>query len=760
MEHDAKDWELFARCASGFEHVVARELKALGARRVRPLAGGASFFGSIEDAYRACMWLRSATRVQVVLARIGARDADELYENVRAIPWERELKQGSTLAVRAHGGNGNLRNTQFIALKVKDAVCDRLREVRGSRPDVDSADPDFSIDVSVRESRATVYLNVSGASLHKRGYREDGVQTEAPLKETLAAGMLLAAGWDELSDADAQGAAVGFVDPMCGSGTLLIEAALIALRIAAGSMRTRWGFQGWARHEQAVWERVVAEAEGLRRCAPAPSIIGCDVDSRAVRIARENAARAGVSRAVRIFESDAANLLAETAKAGLWRAGAPGRGLMAVNPPYGRRMGDSSDVRDAYRSLHDVADALPPAWSLALITPDESVDALLGEVPSDVLACYNGPIEAAVRLYLNRGDRVPLHVVSLEGRERTVHVAEANSEQFAARLRKVAKERAKWARKNGVACYRIYDVDLPDYSFAIDVYHGRPLQADAVSVGDGPEDVRFVRVVEYQAPSSVDPQRADRRFADALSVVPAVLDVEDGHVFSKVRKRAKGGSQYRDARSASCRVLVKESGYTFEVDLGGYLDTGLFLDHRMTRSMVGDMAQGRRFLNLFAYTGTASVHAAGAGAAATTTVDLSRTYLAWAERNMAINGFSGAGHTFVNADVRTWLDQEKERGSRYDVVFCDPPTFSNSKRTEGRTFDVARDHVALLQQIKDVLAPGGVVVFSCNLRTFALDERAVCALGFAVRDVTAQTIPHDFSRTPIIHRCYVLEERS
>ncbi len=772
LARDYDEW--FARCASGFEDVLATELKDLHARQVRPLKGGVSFRGGLEEAYRACLWCRSATRIQLVLGRVGAKDADSLYDGASAFPWEQHVSTGATLAVQAHGTNANLRNTQFTALKVKDAVCDRLRHIRGARPDVDAKNPDFAIDVSLHQAKATLYLNFSGASLHRRGYRQDGVQTEAPLKETLAAGMLLAAKWDERAKSGS-----AFVDPMCGSGTLAIEAAMIAADMAPGILRAKWGFKGWAQHDEELWSALLAEAdERLERgLGGGVRILAGDVDQASIDIARANAKRAGVESLVEFVVADAQELdvagwlgsrkanqsshssvvsesnTDESARDAAAAEGtektASASGLMAVNPPYGQRLLSQGQLPETYEALAKAVDALPTGWKLAIITPDVSIDTALGRVPERVIACFNGPIETGVRIYeVAPSQRIELQVTSLAGQQRTVAVAERNSEQFAARLRKVARERAKWARKAGVSCYRIYDADLPDYSLSVDWYQGA-----------GPDEGEsYVRVAEYQAPATVDPDRAARRYADALAIIAAVLGVDRAHVYSKVRRREKGGGQYRDARKVSKTVNVDEAGYLFEVDLDGYLDTGIFLDHRMTRSMVGEMALGKRFLNLFAYTGTATVHAAGGGAANTTTVDLSQTYLAWARRNMEANGFFGRRHRFERADVSEWLDQEAQRESTYDLAFCDPPTFSNSKAMGKRTWSVQRDHVELLGKVSRVLADDGQIVFSCNLRTFKIDVDALARLGLRVRDITASTIPHDFERNPKIHHCYLIDK--
>ncbi|MCR4871353.1 MAG: hypothetical protein K5859_08660, partial [Atopobiaceae bacterium] len=321
--------EFFARCAAGFEPVLARELKGLGARRVRPLKGGVAFFGQLGDAYRACLWSRVATRIQLVLARLDARDADALYAGAVRMPWEEHVAEGATIAVQAHGTNDALRNTQFTALKLKDAICDRLRDRRGARPDVDPRDPDFEVDASIHENHATLFLNLSGPSLHRRGYREQSVQTEAPLKETLAAGILLAAGWDALADAGAS-----FADPMCGSGTLAIEAALIASGAAPGLLRTRWGFTGWKQHDDALWSALVDEARLQADGAYASSIIAGDLDADVISIARANAERAGVAQLIRFSVADAADL---GRRLEALPGGMPACGLVAVNPPYGHR---------------------------------------------------------------------------------------------------------------------------------------------------------------------------------------------------------------------------------------------------------------------------------------------------------------------------------------------------------------------------------------------------------------------------------------
>ena len=358
------------------------------------------------------------------------------------------------------------------------------------------------------------------------------------------------------------------------------------------------------------------------------------------------------------------------------------------------------------------------------------------------------------------------------GADIPVEVNDPAAVQFASRLRKVARERRKWAAREGVACYRLYDADVPEYACAIDLYEGA---AEA-------EGELYAHVAEYAPPKSVDPEQVRARFEDVLALVPVVLGIPPEHVFSKSRLRAKGGGQYRDAGGRRFVTHTSEDGLICEIDLGGYLDTGIFLDHRVTREMVGKMAAGKRFLNLFAYTGVATLHAAAGGAKETTTVDLSQTYLDWAARNLASNGFAfevadkpnrrdrtdggssrgrrgGAANKLVRADVTRWIAEARRRRDCYDLIFVDPPTFSNSKAMGRRTWDVQRDHVELLISVSRLLADGGVAVFSCNLRTFkpAIEELGRC--GVELEDITARTIPHDFERNPRIHKCYLVRRK-
>jgi 23S rRNA (guanine2445-N2)-methyltransferase / 23S rRNA (guanine2069-N7)-methyltransferase len=303
-------------------------------------------------------------------------------------------------------------------------------------------------------------------------------------------------------------------------------------------------------------------------------------------------------------------------------------------------------------------------------------------------------------------------------------------EAFANRLEKNARHLRKWARREGVSCWRVYDKDLHDYACAIDLYGSK------------------VHVQEYERPPKIDEAKAKERIDEVVAAVPEVLEVSPSDVFVKVRRRQKGGGQYEKLDEKRELFEVSEGGHRFLVNLGDYLDTGLFLDHRITRRMIGEMASGKRFLNLFAYTGSATVYAAKGGAVSTTTVDLSNTYLDWAAKNFELNGLEPGKHEIVRADCLVWIPQG---AARYDLIFLDPPTFSTSKKMEG-TFDVQRDHVPLIRAAARLLAPGGVLLFSNNFRRFEIDRAGLS--GLEIEDITARTIPEDFRRNPKIHNAW------
>lgn len=794
MTSKKHEHEFFATCLPGVESLLSDELHGLAVRKVRPLVGGAAFYGSPETVLRVCLWSRLAGRVNVVVGRVDASDADALYAGVRNLAWEEVLAERASIAVRANGVNGELRNTQFTALKVKDAVCDRLAEARGARPDVDAQAPDALIEVRLRDDRATIALDLSGASLARRSYLRPEDGPDAPVAVAQAAALLAALGAPERL-----AAGWGFLDPACDDGILLCEAAGLLADQAPGLVRDRWGFAGWARFGAAAWDDLLAEADdrleaGLARVLGAEGAASATVDApdqRTVRIVGLSASSPAVARArghlraaglravasVEAVAAEDADAVEERLVRAVERTGAAlGAGaapaLVVANvAPAGRAEDDARAVAEQAACV--AAARRAPAGSRFGFVGAGGFSTRFRTPAAERIEIGRGRAEAV----LERFDAPPCEpaVIAVAnpagGTELSVEVNDAASAQFASRLRKVARERRKWAAREGVACYRLYDGDLPEYACAIDLYEG---------AGDA-EGILYAHVAEYAPPKSVNPDVARARFEDVLAIVPAVLGIRPDHVFSKARLRARGGGQYRDAGGRSYVTHTSEDGLVCEIDLGGYLDTGIFLDHRTTREMVGKMAAGKRFLNLFAYTGVATLHAAAAGAASTTTVDLSQTYLDWAARNLEANGFAAEGdarveggragkgrggrkaasrgqgsHELVRADVVRWVQEARRGRHTWDLIFVDPPTFSNSKAMGRRTWDVQRDHAELLIGVSRLLAKDGVAVFSCNLRSFKPDREALAKCGVAIEDITASTIPHDFERNPRIHHCYLV----
>jgi 23S rRNA (guanine2445-N2)-methyltransferase / 23S rRNA (guanine2069-N7)-methyltransferase len=708
----------FATCPKGMEYLLRDELTALGAPEAREALAGVHFSGTLATAYRACLWSRLASRVLLPLAEFDAATDDALYAGVQAIDWSRHLAAHATLAVDAHTAQSKLTHSQFIAQRVKDAVVDQFRQQGGTRPGVDTDEPDVRLNLHLKRDRATLSLDLAGSPLHRRGWRE--LQGEAPLKENLAAAILLRARWLE---AYAQGGAL--VDPMCGSGTLLIEAALMAADVAPGWRRDYYGFLGWQQHDIALWRGLLDEAraraeaglKALRAC-----FFGSDLDPRMVQTAKRNAQEAGVAGFLSLERRDVAHLAPPAGVA---------RGLVVTNPPYGERLGERAAMPALYRQLGERLRTQFPGWRAAVLVGDAELGRALGLAAEKKYALYNGALETPLLTFEIRAhDAAPRELKPLSDGARMLKN----------RLEKQLRHLRKRLAREGIACFRAYDQDLPEYAAAIDVY---------AKQGGEP----WLHVQEYRAPATVPPETARLRLREIARVAGEVFGVPRERIAIKTRERGKGGSKYGQFDQRGEFVAVDEGGLSFLVNLTDYLDTGLFLDHRQVRARLRELAAGKRFLNLFAYTATASVYAAAGGAKDTTSVDLSATYLDWASKNLALNGFTGERHRLVQADALAFLRQDR---GHYGLIYVDPPTFSNSKRAED--FDVQRDHVALLDACGERLVNDGVIVFSNNFRRFKLDADAL-AERFAIEDWSGPSIPFDFARHADIHGCWLLRHR-
>ena len=373
----------FATTAKGMEALLAAELGALGAAAVEPRRAGVAFGGSLESAYRACLWSRVANRILLPLASFDAATPEALYAGVRAIEWGDHLGRGRTLAVDCSTSRSQITHSHYAALKTKDAIVDRLRDQRGARPDVDTARPDVRVNVYLHADRATVGIDLSGESQHRRGYRSRGAA--APLKENLAAAILLLAEWPRRAREGQP-----LIDPMCGSGTIPLEAALIAGDVAPGLRRDYFGCTGWRGHDPALWARLRREADGraaagLRRLPP---IHGYDADGRAVRAAHANLAGAHLAGRVHV-ERRALSACAPIPG----RGRAADAGVLVANPPYGERLGDVETLGALYAELGDVLRRRFPGWTGYVLTGTPALAKRIGLRPSRRIVLYNGAIE-------------------------------------------------------------------------------------------------------------------------------------------------------------------------------------------------------------------------------------------------------------------------------------------------------------------------------------------------------------------------------
>lgn len=701
----------FAAAPRGYEYALSLELVELGAKDVKESVAGVYFSAPLELAYRITLWSRLASRIVMVIYKGPCETPEQLYNAAYCIDWQTHFSNKSTFSIDFHGVGGFIKNSQFGALKVKDAVVDRFRDDGLNRPDVGRSEADFRIDAHYRRGQITLGINFSGPALHQRGYR--ATTGEAPLKENLAANMLVRSGW--------KAEPVTLLDPFCGSGTVLIEAAMMACDVAPALYRQRFGFSHWLRHQDAVWNELKSEAKaraslGISRCET--KFYGSDIDSRLVALAKRNAENAGVAQLIEFSVGNALDVEVPAKS-----------GALITNPPYGERLGNVTSLLQLYYQLGDKFKSQFGGWQIAVLNSDVELLSALKLKADKQMKMYNGQLECAFNLYTVHAQSTRrIDPVAVQSQGEVSEVASS----FANRIKKNYKQLSKWSKREGIDSYRLYDADIPEYNVAVDKY------------------LDYVVIQEYSAPKDIPEAVTKRRLTDVLLVLPQAIGIDPEHIVLKTRERQKGTSQYQKLDATHQELHTMEYGAKFKINLKDYLDTGLFLDHRLTRKMVGEKSAGRDVLNLFAYTGTASVHAAIGKAKSVTTVDMSNTYLNWAKDNFALNGLSGSQYHFVQSDCLQWIANCQDK---FDLIFIDPPTFSNSKRMED-SFDVQRDHLPLLTSLVKLLNQGGEIIFSNNKRKFKMDSAGLNALGLKVTNLDKQTLPLDYKRNPQIHNTW------
>ncbi|WP_386692743.1 MULTISPECIES: bifunctional 23S rRNA (guanine(2069)-N(7))-methyltransferase RlmK/23S rRNA (guanine(2445)-N(2))-methyltransferase RlmL [unclassified Lonepinella] len=718
--------QLFATTGRGFEELLKVELTDLGATECQVAQGGVHFMAGDETQYKVLLWSRLASRVLLPLVQSKIYSDLDLYSTVLSQDWLSHFDERSRFLVDFNGTNQEIRHTQFGAMRVKDGIVDYFERQGRSRPDVDKDNPDIRIHAYLNRENFILSLDLSGDALHLRGYREEtGV---APLRETLAAAIVLRSGWK---------VGTPLVDPMCGSGTLLIEAAQMEAKIAPQLHRMHWGFDFWKGHNQSVWEKVKAEAVELAEIEfnknPQPYFYGFDLDHRVIQKALRNAQNAGVAHLIRFKQADISALKNPLEN--------DEKGTLICNPPYGERLGTTPALIALYSVFGQRLKQQFGGWNASIFSSEQGLLDCLRLRSHRQFKAKNGPLDCVQKNY-QISDR-SLTEPEQNAEQNMLKSAVQNLEfsinlnvavDFANRLQKNIKKIEKWANQQGLQAYRLYDADLPDYNLAVDRY------AD------------HIVVQEYAPPKNIDENKSRQRLLDAVTATLAVTGIETNKLILKVRQKQKGKNQYEKLANKGEYFYVEEYGAKLWVNLTDYLDTGLFLDHRLTRKMLGEMTKGKDFLNLFAYTGSATIHAALGGAKSTTTVDMSNTYLNWAEQNLILNDLDGKQHHLIQADCLQWLEKCDRQ---FDLIFVDPPTFSNSKRMED-SWDVQRDHIKLMGNLKRILRPNGTIVFSNNKRGFKMDVESLAELGLSAVEISNKTLPLDFERNKQIHNCWVL----
>ncbi len=492
----------FATTPKGLELLLAEELRQLGATDAAEKLAGVTFSGDLALAYKACLWSRLANRILLRLTEIPAETPEELYAGVQTIAWDEHLSPSGTLSVNFVSSHSNITHSLFGAQKVKDAIVDQFREKFKERPNVARENPDLAIHVYLHRNVATISLDLSGESLHKRGYRLE--QGTAPLKENLAAAILLRAGWPLIAN---QGGSL--IDPMCGSGTLLIEAAWMAADVAPGLARPYFGFMGWKKHDAECFRELVNQAEKRKNLAKLPSIIGYDSDPHAIKIAFANIERAGLLGKIHV----------EKQELSVTKNRKP-QGLFVVNPPYGERLGEITELKQLYERLGEKLKQDFLGWQAAVLTGNPELGKCMGIRSHKQYALFNGPLPCQLLLF----DVQPAKFIDnspAANNERRIRSAQRSLKEpqqtavqaFVNRLNKRGKHLKRWAKREGVTSYRLYDADLPEYPVVIDLYD------------------LYVLVQEYPLEKNVDREKASLRIASVLAVLPEVLQVPATNIF-------------------------------------------------------------------------------------------------------------------------------------------------------------------------------------------------------------------------------------
>ncbi len=705
--------QAYASCPKHLELLLKDELIELGAQDVAEKLSGVVFYADAEVLMKSLLWSRLANRILVLINQIKVNTSDELYDAIYATDWLNQVnKTPNTLAINFKGVNKELRNTQYSSQVVKDAICDRIRDMNETRPDIVKSNADLSVSVVLKQGQLLVYQDVSGRSLHLRGYRQ--TLTKAPLKENLAAAVLIRANWPQLSKQN-----YNLIDPMCGSGTFLTEGYLMACDIAPGLTNPNYSVETWKYFDQDQWNTLLFEAKARMIAgidAFKGQIIGADHHKDSVKITEEHAFQLNAEDKIQCEYKnfDNFNIPAND-------------NLIVCNPPYGVRLKKNVDA--TWRQLGEWMANKALDSKAAIMTYAKNQGFLLGFRAKKSWKLMNGDLPITLITFDIGG------TTKLKAPEGQKHALPETAQMVANRIKKNLKKLKSWINKENINAYRVYDADIPEYAVAIDVYNDH------------------INIQEYKAPKTLHEKKTKKRLEDAILGAQVALNIKNDKVHVKTRQKQSSNNQYEKRAADSDNIIIHEQDRKYIVNLEKYLDTGLFIDHRWLRSYIQQNSQGKSFLNLFSYTCAVTVAAALGGATKTTSVDSSKTYLAWAKDNYRINKMDIYNHKLIRSDVLEYISSCNQK---FDLMFVDPPTYSNSHSRE-TDWDVQRDHKQLLLACKRLLNTGGEIIFSNNYRKFQLDEDL--SNYFEITDLTRKSISPDFQKSKMKRVCYQLKTR-
>lgn len=681
---------LYASTNLGCEKLLKNELIFLGAKNLHIIKGGIYYEGEDLLLYRSLIWSRIASKIYICIKKFIINSNHDLYTNTYQIDWDKILYFNNTFLVKFKGNNDIIKNSLFGALTIKNAILDQFYEKYSIYPNINLINPDISVQALLTNNRINIMLNLSGNSLSQRGYRKFSNITS--LKENLSAAIVLSSAWKKN---------IPLIDPMCGSGTFLIEAAMIYSNRAPGLKRNKWGFQFWKGYNNFLWNEVLNEANkkfemSIKKCHK-NLFIGFDYNQKIIEQAKENAFNANVLEIIQFSKSNLNNITNPYKNKEM--------GVLLSNPPYEEKENTESELVALYIQISFMFEKHFKNWKLSIFTASEFLSSFLQIQAYEIFSFKSGLLNCFLKNY---------KILS----ERLNH----KNKEYENRLKKNIKKLKKWNDWKKIDCFRIYDQDIPSYKIVVDMYKN------------------WLVIQEYQAPKEINIGDSYKRLCHAIYYTKEILSIPINNIVFKTRKKQKKKLQYQKLFNSKKFFIIQEYHAKLLVNLFDYVDTGLFLEHRRVRKLISTMSYGKDFLNLFAYTGSATVFAGLGGAKSTTTIDISNTYIQWSMRNMSINNIIGIQHSFIQSNCLEWI---RSTYQKFDLIFINPPTFSNSKKMK-QVFELKKDYLDLLNILKKNLRKNGYIIFSSSTNNFKLNFDKIHQMKLYVKNITHLVQSKDF----------------